>query len=373
MMEAMRAGTGRITKLDVGITAAVAVLGLVLMVANVTDPEIEASVVSVPLFLIVTLPMLWRRAAPLAAAAAVTVLLLVHLVLFGTEVIRCGVILPMCFLLAFSSGKYLDKRLALAGLGLCSIPILIEGAYFIGVPFSLVVVGVTAVIWATGRLVRSRTRMAEELEVRTGELQAARDERARLEVATDRARLSGELDELLQRRLAELAQLAERGSQSADPAATAATLADIERESRRTLEEMREVVGVLRDDGYGAPTDPQPTLTHLEALLVRAKGSDARLNVEGNPRVLPAGVELSAYRVVEQLLAALDDAPDVEVTVRFGEDALELAVSGPARRRAGAAIERARQRVELHHGTLEATTRRGHAEALVSLPVLARA
>ena len=66
-------------------------------------------------------------------------------------------------------------------------------------------------------------------------------------------------------------------------------------------------------------------------------------------------MELSAYRIVEQLLDALEDAPDVEVRVRFGDDALELAVSGPARRAPKAAIERARERVQLHHGTLEAT------------------
>ena len=229
----------------------------------------------------------------------------------------------------------------------------------------------TAAIWGIARVVRSRSRMADELEARTSELRAARDERARLEVAGDRARLSGELDELLQRRLGELARMADQGADLTDTARATATLVDIERESRRTLGEMRELVGVLRHDSSAAPTTPQPTLTHLEALLVRAKGADAKLRVEGSPRVLPAGVELSAYRVVEHLLAALDDAPDVEVRVRFSDDALELAVSGPTRRHAKAAIERARERVQLHRGTLEATTRGGRAEAVASLPILA--
>ena len=53
--------------------------------------------------------------------------------------------------------------------------------------------------------------------------------------------------------------------------------------------------------------------------------------------MLPAGVELSAYRIVEHLLGALDDAPGVEVGVRFGEDALEIRVAGPAGRRGDAA------------------------------------
>ena len=195
----------------------------------------------------------------------------------------------------------------------------------------------------------------------------ARDERARLEVASDRARLSGELDELLQRRLGELARMADEGGRSANPTAT---LVDIETESRRTLDEMRELVGVLRDDAGTAPTSPQPTLTHLDAMLVRAKGSGAELTVDGNPRVLPAGVELSAYRIVEHLLAALEDAPDVRVCVHFRDDALGLDVSGPARRNAGEAIERARERTRLHHGTFEASTRGRRAEAAVMLPVL---
>ena len=61
--------------------------------------------------------------------------------------------------------------------------------------------------------------------------------------------------------------MADDGARPTDPATATATLVEIESESRRTLEEMRAVVGVLRDDDADAPTAPQPTLTHLEALL----------------------------------------------------------------------------------------------------------
>jgi hypothetical protein len=76
---------------------------------------------------------------------------------------------------------------------------------------------------------------------------------------------------------------------------------------------------------------------------------------------------------VEQLLDALEDAPDVEVRVRFGDEALELTVAGPARRRAKASIERARERARLESGTVEATVRGGRAEAVASLPILVTA
>ena len=147
---------------------------------------------------------------------------------------------------------------------------------------------------------------------------------------------------------------------------------EIEREGRRTLDQMRSLVGVLRDDEQGdAPLAPQPTLTYLDALLVRAMGTDAHLTVEGSPRVLPAGVELAAYRIVEHLLSALDDTPDVDVRVTFRDDVLQISVSGQARRGERGAIDRARERAELHRGTLEARVRGGRAEAVASLPVLA--
>ena len=285
--------------------------------------------------------------------------------------VRCGFTLPIMVLLAFSAGARLGGRDRWIGLGLAqAIGIAIcftdgptgatPGAAIITIPLALAA-------WGVGLVVRSRARMVEQLQARTTELRSARDMNARLQVAGERARLSAELDELLQRRLGELAALAE-----SDPENASATLAEIESKSRRTLEEMRAVVGVLRNDET-APLAPQPTLTHLEALLTRTAGADARLTVEGRPRALPAAVELNAYRIVEQLLDALGNAADVEVHVRFADDALDLVVSGRVGRGGTAAFERARERVTLHSGTLRTSAQRGRAEAVVSLPSLVAA
>jgi signal transduction histidine kinase len=370
MIDSMTSARERIGKLDIAFTVVLSALGILLMYGNVDDPKVDASVWVIPLFLPVTLPLLWRRAAPVGALAVMLGALLVHDLLFGSEVVRCGVVLPTMFLLVFSAATRLEQGDALVALGLGFAAILAESITFFGT-FGLFFAGLTAAIWGIGRVARSRAAMAAELQVRTAELRDARDERARLEVATDRARLSAELDELLQRRLGELAQLADAAPPADDAEAATATLLEIERTSRRTLDEMRAVVGVLRSNDAEAPMAPQPTLTHLDALLVHAKGDGARLSVEGNPRALPAGVELSAYRIVEQLLEALQDAPGVEVCVRFRDDALELVVAGPADRRSKQALERARERVQLHRGRLETTTRGGRAEAIVSLPMLA--
>jgi len=382
MIDSMTASLARIGKRDIAIAAVLTALGLLLMYGNVHDYDaaefkkntaiyyggVIPYAFAIVLFPLVTVPLLWRRVAPLAAVGASLAGLVVNELLVGTDVVRCGVVFPTAFVFAFTTAAQLDGPQARKGLAL-SVALILMAVVELGPPAAVVFALVGIAVWGIGRIVRSRTQLADQLEARTAELRAARDERARLEVATDRARISSELDALLQRRLGELARMAGDGSNLTNTAGAAATLAEIERESRRTLEEMRAVVGVLREDESEAPMEPQPTLTHLEALLLRVKGGDARLTVEGDPRVLPPAVELSAYRITEQLLAALDDAPNVEVRVCFSDDALELAVSGPARRRAKASIERARERARLENGTLEARVKGGHAEAAVSLPV----
>jgi signal transduction histidine kinase len=372
MMRTMGRTGESIGRLDIAIAVALSALGLLLMYGNATDADVNASWLAMPVFLLVTIPVLWRRVAPLAALAAVAIALAIHIAAFGS-VVRCGVAFPVVGVLVFSAAARLDRRTALWALA-AAIAVITGMAVADSNGFGVVTLlwPLTFVAYGLGRLAYSRSRMATELKQRTDELRAARDERARLEVATDRTRLSGELDTLLQRRLSELSELAAAGPATAhDPEASTATLARIEVASRATLEEMREIVGVLRDDD--APTSPQPTLTSLQALVLRAKGDNARLTVAGNPRVLPAGVELSAYRIVEHLLGAIDDAPGVEVGVSFGEDALEIRVAGPTARRVdvGAAMDRARERAQLHRGTLQTHTRGGRAEAIAHLPVAA--
>jgi glucose-6-phosphate-specific signal transduction histidine kinase len=385
MIDTMTSARERIGKRDIAIASVLSVLGLALMYLNVRDPASEEELgmvrwgglipieFALPLFLLVTLPLLWRRAAPIAAVGASFAGLVLNEVLIGTDVLRCGVVWPTALFFAFTAGAQLDGRDSRIGLALAAGLTFVDFSVGFDPLTIAVATTVTVAMWGIARIARSRRRMANELRARTAELREARDERARMEIATDRARISRELDELLQRRLGELARMADEGARPSDEATATATLVDIERESRRTLEEMRQVVGVLREESSQAPTTPQPTLIHLEAMLVRAKGAGARLAVEGSPRVLPAAVELSAYRIVEQLLTAIEDAPDVEVRVRFADDALELAVSGPARRRAKASIERARERARLQCGTLEATVRGGRAEAVASLPMLSAA
>jgi hypothetical protein len=361
---------------DAAIAAAASVVAVLYMASEVDDPKIKASIAAVPLFLAVPATLLWRRRAPLAALGGLLVAVLVHAAIFGTDVIRCGIVIPVSFALAYAAGARLPRRDAIVGLVLAEAAvvgmILLDGADGIIGAIPLVT-PLILVLWGIGRVAHSRSGLVATLTVRNADLRAARTERARLEVATERARIAGALDELLQRRLADLATLAESSQEGQAPAATAAALAQIEREGRATLDQMRDLVGELRDEATGLPTAPQPTLTELEGLLVRAKGAGARLTVQGSPRALPPGVELSAYRIVEALLEALADTPAVVLDVRFADDVLELALSGGERSRSEveASLRQARERVALQHGTLSRQVDRGRAELRISLPVLA--
>ncbi len=359
-----------IDRRDVAIAFAVSAFAIVALAANATDPAEVAHPfgallpygLAYPLALLITGPLLWRRAAPVPALAVALGGVVLNLALLGDEAFRCGFVGATAMLLGSAAAAQGAGRWSLAGaVGLVALEFPLE----LGVLTGLVACALTAGVWAVGHLVHTRRELAGRLAERTDELRAARDERARLEVATERERVSSELDALLHRRLGELAALAEGGRGMPDPEAR---LRDIETSSRETLTQMRALVGVLREEG-GSPTSPQPTLTHLESLLQRAAGPGSQLVVAGHPRTLPPAVELSAFRVLEHLLTALDGAPGIAVQVTFAEDALELEISGPARRGATAAIERARERVRVYHGTFDANVRRGRAHARVSLPL----
>ena len=193
-------------------------------------------------------------------------------------------------------------------------------------------------------------------------------------MAADRARVAADLDEFLRDRITTMAAAAAAGREliTGDPGGAGDAFTAVETSGRATLSRMREVVGTLREEGL---TGPQPVLAQLGSLLESATSADARLRVEGSPRALPAGIELSAYRIVEHLLAALQDAPEarIDVRVRFGTDALELDVAGPASRYAdpATAFAIARERTALLGGTLQIETGSGRCAALARLPLAA--
>jgi Histidine kinase len=195
-------------------------------------------------------------------------------------------------------------------------------------------------------------------------------------VLADRARVSADLEDSLHARIGGIAAAAAAGlgalnAADADGSGARQALASIEHDGRDVLGHLREVLGELRER---APSEPAPTLARLTTLLDRATTADARLAVDGSPRTLPAGLELSGYRIVEHLLLALEDAPGAVVRVRlhFGPGELELHVCGPPSPAADAqaALAAAGERARLHGGTVDSRLAGGLRYAMATLPLV---
>jgi signal transduction histidine kinase len=324
--------------------------------------------------LALTVPVLWRRRAPFAAVATIAAGALFNGLVIGSMV-RCGAALPALALVSFSVGLRCERRRAREGaaLGIVAVVALAQWDPNLTIGFAPAGAVFVLSLWGVGRLVRSREGMLASLRERTRELGEQRERTAQLAVAAERARVAAGVDGLLQERIGALADEAARGRGAVDqqPEIARETLSTIEHEGRETLTQMREIVGSLRED---APTEPQPGLADLDGLLQRATTADVRLRMVGDRRALPAGLELSGYRIVEHLLATLQDAPGarVDVTLSVIDNALEITVAGPAR--AGvdsrAALTGAREWVTLHGGQLEAQARAGRARTVVRLPLI---
>jgi signal transduction histidine kinase len=363
-------------------------LGVLLMVFDVreSDAEVARAIADgsmvhtvsshspwmIPVFAAATIPVLWWRRSVLAVTGVAIVVMVLHDVLFGW-VTRCGAGLPLALLLAFLGALTYQRTKAWLAAGLSAV-----------LAFAVVVVDATTgpdviglvlpvllIVFGIGWAVRRRAVLNRELRARDAELRRLRDERAALVITDDRARLSQQLDGLLQERLAQLTTAAESAGGMA-PEQARVLLESIETDSRRTLDDMREIVGLLR--GGDAALAPTPSVAHLDALLAQHQPGHTQLTVTGNPRALPASVELSAYRIVEHLITALASQPDapIAVTVRFDETALEIRVTGPVSKSAEVkeVIARAKERARLLGGTLDVKIARGQAGAVAQLPVL---
>ncbi len=325
-----------------------------------------------PVFALATVPLLWWRRSVMAVTGIALAVMVLHDLLFGW-VTRCGAGLPLAFVLAYLGAVALERKQAWVVLGLTTLltaAVLVVDATTGFEPFVLSF-PIVLIVFGIGRSVRQRTVMSTELRARTAALQQLRDQRVALEVADDRARLSHQLDGLLQERLGQLAAAAESGP-DLDPLSAKALFESIESDSRATLEGMREIVGLLRAGDVALA--PPPSVTNLDALLARHTRADSRLTVAGDPRSLTATVELSAYRIVEHLMNVLTDQSDscIEVDVRFDAGTLEIRVSGPVDRSADikAAVARAKERATFLGGSLDVKVSRGRAHAVAQLPVL---
>lgn len=319
---------------------------------------------------LVTAPVAVRRRYPLAGAC----ISMSGLVLESStmEAMNSLAELLAGLLFSYSIPRYLPLERALLGIpvlgvGVAAHRLASPGSGIVDLLFDLAVVSVA---WTLGYVARRRELRTVELEQETARLEEDR-ERAAVEAASaERLRIAGELHDIVAHALGVIAVQAGAAQQvlPQEPDTTGRILAEIRATARESVVEMRRLLGVLRA-GEESKLTPQPSLAQLDGLVerVRNTGLEVELVVEGSPRPLPPGVELSAYRIAQEGLTNVvrhAHASEARLSVRYGRDAVEVEIvddgSGPSGNgNPGHGLVGVRERVALHGGTLHLGPRAG--------------
>jgi signal transduction histidine kinase len=226
------------------------------------------------------------------------------------------------------------------------------------------------VAWVVGDRTRTQRAYVAELEERARSLKRERDEQVRRAGEEERVRIARELHDVVAHNVSVIAVQAgaARATAAAHPERALETLGLVERTARGTLAELRMVLGVLRkSDEQGAEESlnrPQPTLRELDELVAstRAAGLDVEATVEGDPRPLPAVVDLCAYRVIQEAVTNVMKhaaGARARILVRYDPEELLLRVTDEGSGRPGAigpeghGLQGMKERVALAGGRLQ--------------------
>lgn len=238
-------------------------------------------------------------------------------------------------------------------------------------------------LWALGTLVVMLIvrRVVRDREARAELAERERDRAAHEAVREERTRIARELHDVIAHTVTVMVVQAQAGPDLlGDPADARRVFGAIETSGREALAELRRLLGVLRTGDEQAVIKPQPGLGSLDGLVreLRAAGRDVELRVEGTPVELTPGVDLSAFRIVQEALTNTikhGGGARAEVTVRYGQGAVELEVvdDGPGANGGGGAghgLIGMRERTALYGGLLEAGDRKGRGYAVrAQLPI----
>jgi signal transduction histidine kinase len=301
----------------------------------------ELKPLSSVLMLLLTVPLIWRRRAPLAVAACNGFGRAAQALATGSWVATDGITLSTLVAL-YSAGAYGKGARAWLGLGLIVSALTVAAAYDIpqdeadlwnGLFFYLL----AFLVFAVGLYVRGRRRSAE-LELQTERLERERAEQARA-VAEERARIARELHDVVAHSVSATVVQAEAAEEvlGDEPDRARQSLVRIQDTGREALGEMRRLLGIMRDGAESGDLAPQPGVADIERLVgeTRAEDVSVTLSVDGQPRELPAGIDLSAYRIVQEGLTNVRKhagrPAKASVVVRYEDAALVLEITDDGR------------------------------------------
>jgi signal transduction histidine kinase len=323
---------------------------------------------AVPAVAVMVLPLFTRRRFPFAAPAAYWLLATALTFDDGLLIPFMVSLFPIGMASSFLLGNLRDVRKAWIGLaivlgGITTVVYNIPGHLTAELVFVPVNFGIS---WAAGFALRERAEKAEAAEMRATQAEREREAAARVAVAEERARLARVLHDLVAHAVSVMVLQvgAVRHKLPDGLAEDRDALKDVERAGRTALAEMRRLLAAIRPDGDKAELVPQPGLDGLDSLLqqIGRAGLPVELHVDGKPFPLPRGIELSAYRIVQEgLTNALKHAraTDADVTVRYWPDELEIEVRDNGQGSAtsdglGHGLVGVRERVKIYGGEMTA-------------------
>ncbi|MET8505397.1 sensor histidine kinase [Streptomyces sp. NPDC004787] len=207
--------------------------------------------------------------------------------------------------------------------------------------FTVIMTVPFALAWVLGDSLRTRRAYFAQLEERASRLEKEREAQAKVAVAAERARIARELHDVVAHNVSVMVVQADGAAYVMDssPETAKQALETISSTGRQALAEMRRLLGILRTGEHQEAGEyvPQPDVRQIEDLVeqVRGAGLAVDFKVEGTPRPLPSGVELTAYRIVQEALtnSRKHGGPDVGASVRlvYFDDGLGLLVEDDGR------------------------------------------
>ena len=323
--------------------------------------------------LAITVPLFFRRRFPFGAPVAVGAAIAASSFVDG-HLIPSGLITNLAAISAFVlMGMLRDRTQAIAGLayGLGVAAIVIHNDPNAGVSNFVFICLVDAIAWTIGLMVGHKFHEADLARGRALKAERDREERARLAVSDERARIARELHDVVGHSVSVMTVQASAARRLLRPhqEKEREALLVVEQTGREALAEMRRVVGVLRRPEESPALAPQPTLDQIERLVenTREAGLPVELRIEGEPVQLPAGLDLTAYRLVQEGLTNTlkhARAQRAEVVVCYEDGYVELTVSDDGRGGGnggggGHGLVGMRERVSVYGGELEAGRRAG--------------
>ena len=380
-----RSVTDAVRPVDVAIALGLAGLSLLALTSGASDVG-AAGGATVVLLLLESLPLILRRRYPLEVMLVIVTATIVHIAILpeGQEILAgLGVLVAI-----YTIGERLDRR---TSLGLAAVTGVVLGALLIGrgglpaVLQSLIQTElIFGVAWLLGDASRIRRLYTDSLEEQKRLVERERDERARRAVSEERERIARELHDIVTHHVSVMVIQADGGLRAIErrPEETRKALGAIAATGRQALVDMRRMLGIL---GESETQDPMPGLDRLAELVdqVRSAGLEVELSVQGRARQLDPGLELSAYRIIQEGLtnSLKHSGGRARVAVRYEASALEITIDDegadggaatPAMiesAHAGRGLVGMRERVAMFRGTFAAQPTAIGFRVTVRLPI----